>query len=256
MKKVFNVSLFLVLLLSLTFVVAGTTKITVRMDDQYNSLIRVKDGDTIIETPKIINYPMGLAELIYETSRSQADYQILIHKSGDVSDSYTLENIDTGSELMVDFRKGVPPLVTDLEEEVSEETEVVVAIEETINEPEVEEVEVETFNLDETFSTGKAIFYSNETGFTVFSWIFLGVLVLIAGFFIFGSLKNKQTTEVEKYKNELESIRRKIRKKIKEIKILKARGIKIKKVIELEEGFLEEKKGLGNIEKDLDEKKE
>ena len=58
---------------------------------------------------------------------------------------------------------------------------------------------------------------------------------------------------MDKYKHELETIKRQIRKKIRDIKILKARGMKLKKMIELEEGFLEEKKGLGNIEKDLDE---
>ena len=255
MKKLFNVSLFLILLLSLTFVVAGTTKITVRMDDQYNSLIRVKDGDTLIDTPSIRNYPMGLSELTYETSRSSVDYFILIHKSGDVAESYTLEDIDTGSELIVDFRSGVPPIITNFDEELEEETGVVVAIEETVNESEIEETGFETFNLDETFSTGKAVFYSTETGFTVFSWILLGLLLLVGGFFIFGSLKNKQKSEVEKYKHELESIRKSIRKKIREIKILKARGMKLKRVIELEEGFLEEKADLGKVEDEVDKKK-
>ena len=252
MNRKLNGILLLVLLFSMTFVVAGTTKITVRMGSDYNALIRVKDGDTLIDTPSIKNYPMGLAELTYETSRSQVDYFILIHKSGDVSDSYTLEDIETGSELMVDFRNGVPPIVSDSNiEDLQEEDAVVEVLNESTDEPKANETTTETFDLSETFSTGRAIFYSGESGFTTLSWILLGVIVLVIGFFGFGKLKNNQKSEVEKYKNELESIRGKIRRKIREIKILKAKGIKLKKMIELEEGFLEEKKDFGNIEKEI-----
>src|SRR5210317_688110 len=106
--------LFLALFLTMSFVAAGTVKITVRMGDDYDALIRVKDGDSVIATPSIKNYPMGLAELTYETGRSQADYLILVHNNGNVVDSYTLDNLDTGSEVKVDFRNGVPPEVIDL----------------------------------------------------------------------------------------------------------------------------------------------
>jgi hypothetical protein len=258
MKRVTSVILFLSLILFSSMVLAETTKITIRMDDEYNALIRIKDGDTMIDkSPTITNYPMGLAVLEYETGREKVDYFILIHKSGNVFQSYTLDDIYAGSELKADFREGMPPIITDLKEEVVEEEVVEEEIieEETVGDPvtteEVTEEEV-GFDFSEGLSTGKAIFYSNESGFTVFSWILLGVLVIVAAVVVLGLLKNRQKDEVDKYKHELETIKRQIRKKIRDIKVLKARGMKLKKMIELEEGFLEEKKGLGDIEKDID----
>jgi len=257
MKRGFNVILLLSLILLSSMVLAETTKLTVRMGDEYNALIRVKDGDTLIDTPKITNYPMGLAVLEYSTGRSQVDYFILIHQSGSVYQSYTLDDIAAGSDLKVDFREGTPPIITDLEAEVVEEpAPVEEVVEEAVEEPapleEVVEEEEVGLDFSEGISTGKAIFYSNESGFTVFSWILLGVLVIVAVIVVLGLLKNRQRDEVDKYKHELETIKRQIRKKIRDIKVLKARGMKLKKMIELEEGFLEEKKGLGNIEKDID----
>ena len=200
---------------------------------------------------------MGLAELEYNTSRSQADYLILVHSSGNVVDSYTLNDIDTGSELKVDFRDGVPPVVTDLElEQPAEEPETEIpeeVPEETnVTEDPADDPEAVGFDFSEGLSTGKAVFYSNEDGFSIFSWILLGVIVLIVVVFIFSKMKDRGKEEVDKYKHELDSIRKRIRKKIREIKVLKARGMKLKKMIELEEGFLEEKKDLKNVEKEVD----
>jgi hypothetical protein len=259
-KKIGGV-LFLVLMLSMTFVLAGTTKITVRMDNDKNVLVRVKDGDTLIDTPKIKNYPMGLAELSYDTTRSQIDYLILIHKDGEVSDSYTLDDIDVGSDLLVDFRQGVPPSITDLKLESSEEVVNTTAAEEVIVEENVTEGEIleenstdeGSFDFMKGLSTGKVVFYSTESGFTVFSWVLVGIAGLVVAFFTFGFLKDRNKEEVDKYKHELDLIKKQIRKKIREIKVLKARGMKLKKMIELEEGFLEEKKELGNVEKEIDE---
>jgi len=212
---------------------------------------------------------MGLAELSYETSRSQADYLIMIHSNGDIKDSYTLNDLDVGSEIKVDFREGIPPIITDLKAEAEEDTEVIEELVEIVDnhtegdvEPIVEsngemaESDIIGFDFSKGLSTGKAIFYSTESGFTVFSWIFLGTIGLVIVFFVFGKLKNRGMDDVDKYKKELESIKKQIRKKIREIKVLKAKGMKIKKMVELEEGFLEEKKGLGSVEKeiDLDEK--
>ncbi len=260
MKNKIGALLFLCLMLSTSLVLAGTTKITVRMDDEYNALIRVKDGEAVIATPQIQNYPIGLAELTYSTGREKADYFILVHKSGSVKDSYTLEDIETGSELKVDFRSGVPPIVTDLEEESESaaedptedevENETGEEINLTSNENSTEANE-SNFNLSQSLSTGRAVFYSSDSGLTAFSWSLLGAIVLIVAFFAFGHLKNNGIDDVDKYKKELEHIKKQIRTKIKEIKILKAKGLKIKKMIELEEGFLDEKKGLSNIEKEL-----
>jgi hypothetical protein len=261
MKKVISVILFLSLILLSSLVLAETTKLTIRMDDQYNSLVRVKDGDTTIDkSPAITNYPMGLAVLEYDSSRSQVDYFVLIHQSGSVYQSYTLDDIAAGSDLRVDFREGMPPIITDLAAEAVEAAEAealveVAPVEEELENETVAPVEEEEvgFDFSEGLSTGKAIFYSSDSGFTVFSWILLGVLAIAVAIVVLGLLKNRQKDEVDKYKHELETIKRQIRKKIRDIKILKARGMKLKKMIELEEGFLEEKKGLGNIEKDLDE---
>jgi hypothetical protein len=254
MRKEFSGVLFLVLLLSMTFVLAGTTEITVRMGNDYNALIKVKDGGVFTSFP-IKNYPMGLAEFTHENSESQGTYLIIVHQNGDVVDSYSLDNIDTGSELLVDFRGGVPPIVTDLKE-LAVETVVEDVVDDVVNDTVVEAVVEESgepaFDFTKGLSTGKAIFYSDE-GFTVFSWILLGFIILVGGWFAFGALKkDKNREEVDKYKSELESIKKKIRKKIREIKILKVKGMKLKKMIELEQGFLDEKKDFKNVEKEVD----
>ena len=259
MDKKLSVIFILALMLSTSLVLAGTVEITVRMGDDYNALIRVKEGDTVLDTPKLTNYPMGLAELTYETGRSQADYLILVHFNGEVIDSYTLDNLDTGSRVKVDFRSGIPPTVTDLTEEQPADEEIIEddqvdaqQEDETGQEPE-ETIGETGEDFSGMASTGRAIFYSNEGGVTVFSWILSGVIILVIVVIFFGKMKDRNKEEVEKYKDDLENIKKKIRKKIREIKVLKAKGIKLKKLIELEEGFIEEKKDLKNVKREVEE---
>ena len=71
--------------------------------------------------------------------------------------------------------------------------------------------------------------------------------------FTFPTLSGLEITGSSAWASDKLRDRIKIRKKIREIKVLKAKGMKLKKMIELEQGFLEEKSSLKNIDKEVDE---
>jgi hypothetical protein len=272
MNKKFGV-LFLMFIFSVSLVLAGTTKITVRMNDDCDALIRVMEGSTLIDTPPIKNYPMGLAEFSYDSSRSQMDYLILVHEEGNVLDTYKVTDLDTGSDIKVDFRKGIPPIITDLAalaKELEENRSLELAslnsstseenqtLENSPDSGTSEDMVIDEHNMSldfdftEKLATGKAVFYSEDSGFTWLSWMLLLILALVIGFFVLEKLKNQGVDDISKNKKELDRIRNKIKKRVREIKILKAKGVKLKKMIELENGFFEEKASLKNISKEIE----